>query len=284
MSEMDPRAVIAEKIVFLAEFKQNLRRWFSGAFTPEEGEELRSTISRAVHRARQIVMDTGCMKVFGISPPPMIGGPIFENIDPFADVFQHIYGVSVIPTLMDAVEEAIGVLQSLEYLEREAREGQAASPDVVDLARTLQRVLHLCSRFDRIVRQLQQRHDSRDTITIEDEYDVQDLFHALLQLDFDDVRPEEPSPSQAGKSARVDFLLKREKIVIEIKKTRKGLGAREVGDQLIIDIRRYRAHPDCHALVCFVYDPERRIGNPAGLSSDLTEYCDGLDVRVVIHP
>ena len=39
--------------------------------------------------------------------------------------------------LMDAVEEAIGVLQSPEYLEREAREGQAASPDVVDLARAL---------------------------------------------------------------------------------------------------------------------------------------------------
>ena len=281
---MDPRAVIAEKIAFLAEFKQNLRRWFSGEVTPEEGEEVRSTISRAVRRARQIVMDTGCARVFNISPPPMIGGPIIQNIDPFADVFQRIYGISVIPTLMDAIEEAIGVLQSPEYLEREAREGQAPSQDVVNLARALQRVLHLCSRFDRIVRQLQQRHDSRDTITIEDEYDVQDLFHALLQLDFDDVRPEEPSPSQAGKSARVDFLLKREKIVIEIKKTRKGLGAREVGDQLIIDIKRYRAHPDCHALVCFVYDPERRIGNPAGLSSDLTEYCDGLDVRVVIHP
>lgn len=43
---------------------------------------------------------------------------------------------------------------------------------------------------------------------LEDEYDVQDLPHALLLLYFDDVRAEEWTPSYAGKSARMDFLLK----------------------------------------------------------------------------
>ena len=56
---------------------------------------------------------------------------------------------------------------------------------------------------------------------IKDEYDVQDLLNALLRLNFDDVRPEEYTPSYAGSSTRVDFLLKKEKIVIEVKKTRK---------------------------------------------------------------
>jgi REase_DpnII-MboI len=186
--------------------------------------------------------------------------------------------------IIDSVEEAIGVLESPEYLEREARLGLAASQSIEDLARALQRVLYLCSHFAVVARQLQQRHDRRPTITINDEYDVQDLFHALLRLDFNDVRCEEPTPSSAGKSARIDFLLKREKIVVEIKKTRPSLGAREVDDQLLIDIGRYKAHPDCHALVCFVYDPEFRIGNPVELASDLTKYHDGLDVRVVVHP
>jgi len=82
----------------------------------------------------------------------------------------------------------------------------------------------------------------------------------------------------------MDFLLKNEETVIEVKKTRKGLAAREVGDQLLVDIQRYREHPNCKTLICFVYDPEGRIANPAGLENDLSGNKDGLNVTVVIHP
>lgn len=78
--------------------------------------------------------------------------------------------------------------------------------------------MNIFSRFHRVARQLRSRHNGRSTLEIEDEYDVQDLLHALLQLHFDDIRAEEWTPSYAGKSARVDFLLKKEKIVIEVKK------------------------------------------------------------------
>ena len=56
------------------------------------------------------------------------------------------------------------------------------------------------------------------------------------QLHFDDIRPEEWTPSYAGSSARMDFLLKKEQIVLEIKKTRKGLVAKEAGEQLIVEL------------------------------------------------
>jgi hypothetical protein len=80
-------------------------------------------------------------------------------------------------------------------------------------------------------------------------------------------------------------LLKREQLGIEVKMTRKSLGAKEVGDQLIIDIERYRkAHPDCRSLVCFVYDPQHLIRNPAGLADDLTGLRDGIAVKVMIAP
>jgi len=36
---------------------------------------------------------------------------------------------------------------------------------------------------------LKARHDGRSTLEITDEYDVQDLFTAMLKLHFDDVRP-----------------------------------------------------------------------------------------------
>lgn len=148
----------------------------------------------------------------------------------------------------------------------------------------LPRLERLADRFHLVVRRLRSRHNGRSTLEIEDEYDVQDLLGALLLVDFDDVRPEEWSPSRAGASSRVDFLLKREGVVVEVKKTRKGLGEKEVGDQLFVDIGRYRAHPDCRMLFCFVYDPEGRIGNPSGLESDLSRSDGNLDVRVVVAP
>lgn len=139
------------------------------------------------------------------------------------------------------------------------------------------------SKFHKVARQLRCRHNGRETLSIEDEYDVQDLLHALLQLYFDDIRAEEWTPSYAGKSARVDFLLKKEKIVIEVKKTGKGLADKELGDQLIVDVDRYKVHPDCKKLICFVYDPEGRIGNPNGIMDDLNTQHEGF-ATVIIQP
>ena len=56
---------------------------------------------------------------------------------------------------------------------------------------------NIFNRFHLIVRQLRARHDGRATLDISDEYDVQDLLHALLRQHFDDIRPEERTPSYA---------------------------------------------------------------------------------------
>jgi hypothetical protein len=145
-------------------------------------------------------------------------------------------------------------------------------------------IMILCVRFHLFARQLLSRHNNRGSVEIKDEYDVQDLMHALLTLHFDDIRPEEWAPSYAGSSSRTDFLLKQEKIVIEIKMTRKNLNQKEVADQLIIDKERYRTHQDCQTLVCFVYDPENRCQNPVALENDLSEEGDRFRVFVVVAP
>lgn len=142
----------------------------------------------------------------------------------------------------------------------------------------------ICNHFHQAVRQMRNRHDNRSTIDVNDEYDVQDLLHAFLRLHFDDVRAEEWAPSYAGSASRMDFLLKKEKVVIEVKKTRKNLGAKEVGEQLMIDIERYTAHPDCETLICFVYDPEGRVANPVGIENDLNRDTDNLKVITIITP
>lgn len=141
----------------------------------------------------------------------------------------------------------------------------------------------LLSRFNRVARQLKVRHQRRETLIIQDEYDVQDLLHALLKLYFDDVRAEEWTPSYAGKSARMDFFLKHEKTVIEVKMPRENLTDKDLGDQLIVDVERYSSHPDCKKLICFVFDPEGYIRNPDGLREDLIRKHSGF-VDVYIEP
>ena len=145
-------------------------------------------------------------------------------------------------------------------------------------------LIYLLDRFHQIVIQLRHRHANRETLDVNDEYDVQDLLHSLLRIYCDDIRPEEWTPSYAGTSSRQDFLLKNEQIIIEIKKTRKGLGNKELANELIIDIARYKEHPDCKSLVCFAYDPENRIKNPRGFENDLSGLSDGVNVVVSIRP
>ena len=142
----------------------------------------------------------------------------------------------------------------------------------------------ICDRFPIIANTLTARHDHRPTIAMTDEYDVQDLLGAILKLHFDDVRPEEWTPSSAGNASRMDFLLKPEQIVIEAKMTRKSLGQKELVTQLAEDILRYQAHHDCKTLICFVYDPTGKCTNPTALENDLTKDHGALHVIVMVRP
>jgi len=141
----------------------------------------------------------------------------------------------------------------------------------------------ICGRFHLVARQLRSRRENRPTLSVMDEYDVQDLLHALLCLHFEDIRPEEWAPSYAGRSSRMDFLLKPEQIVVETKKSRFTLTERELGSELLEDIARYEKHPDCSALFCFVYDPDGFVANPRGVESDLNR-AEPFPVRVLIRP
>ena len=143
---------------------------------------------------------------------------------------------------------------------------------------------NIFEKFHSCCKQARKRHDKRVTIDVHDEYDVQDLLHILLKLHFEDIRPEEHTPSYAGSSSRMDFLLKDIKTVIEVKKTRDNLKDKEVGEQLTLDIAKYSTHPDCNMLYCFVYDPEELITNPKGVERDLSGEKNGLNVQVFIRP
>ena len=217
-----------------------------------------------------------------------IFGEQSRHVQDFVDVRYHLMVWTTSTTDFEhqaafrrGLQKADAVLQS--FID-EIREYDIPGAVEVGVPDQLSLIERICLHFHRVYRQLQARHGGRPTIVIQDEYDVQDLLHALLRLHFDDVRPEEWTPSFAGASARVDFLLKEERIVVEVKKTRPSMNVGELGAQLLVDIARYERHPDCGTLVCFIYDADGRIGNPVGLERDLEAHSGTLRVRVIVGP
>lgn len=137
--------------------------------------------------------------------------------------------------------------------------------------------------FHRCARSILNRHKDRNTIEINDEYDVQDLLEAILRLFVEDVRPEDYVPSYAGGNSRTDFYLPKYDMYIETKMTRDGLKDKEVGEQLIVDIARYGER--CSKLICFIYDKDSILKNPYGLINDLQKLStEDLKIQVYVAP
>jgi hypothetical protein len=216
-----------------------------------------------------------------ISQLPLDQVEEFERTIASPEFFQKVdsrFYFNIAATIKLAIEE-LDEFWNEKYSQKANRGGS------VSLQNAVEKVVRILDRFHVVARQLQNRYSNRETITINDEYDVQNLLHALLKIDFDDIRPEEHTPSYASGSSRMDFLIKASSMVIETKKTRNSLTAKEVGDELAIDIARYRNHPDCKILICFVYDPEARIGNPVGLTKDVQKLSTTeLEVIVRVVP
>lgn len=134
---------------------------------------------------------------------------------------------------------------------------------------TLARVLSVLDRFALAARRLTNRRKGSEPFVIENEYDVQDLLHALLMTHFDGVQAEQATPAVAGGSSRIDFLLPAERLGIEVKMPRNPSHARDLVDELLIDIARYQSHDKCHLLQFFVYDPKSMILDPGLIKLDL---------------
>jgi len=145
----------------------------------------------------------------------------------------------------------------------------AAQPSPSKPARVEELLEIIIRGLRRAMHPLTHRRKGTQPLSFGSEYDVQDLLHALLRPWVSDIRPEEFTPSYAGSSTRMDFLLPAHKLVIETKIVRDRAHAKRVGDELIVDIDHYRRHPSCQSLWCVIYDPDQLITNADGLKTDL---------------
>ena len=172
-----------------------------------------------------------------------------------ADGLRYFQGGRVLPSGKQSVEPAASHADVA---------GESLKPTSIE---ELLRVL--INGLPRAMHPLTHRRRGAQSLSFSSEYDIQDLLHALLRPWVSDIRPEEFTPSYAGSSTRMDFLLPAYSLVIETKLVRDRAHGRRIGDELIVDIDHYRAHPGCHSLWCVIYDPNHYIQNAGGLAGDL---------------
>ena len=146
----------------------------------------------------------------------------------------YIHYEAIAYSALGNARDANRLWKSARQLLRQMQTHEMASTSATSSNRdTLVTVFTICERFHMVAKQLESRREGRTTLTIQDEYNVQDLLHALLKLHFEDVQPEENILSFAGRTARMDFLLNSEQIVVETKMTRSNLKDKEIGGTVL---------------------------------------------------
>ena len=137
----------------------------------------------------------------------------------------------------------------------------AAPAERLVRASVLDLVLAIIDGFTASAYVLANRYAKRPPFVITDEYDVQDLFRALVLPHLPDCEPEDPAPKHAGKSSRLDFVSKRAQMGFEMKFVRSERHAGEVRGEILLDEATYHAHPHVHEVVALIYDPNRYISD-----------------------
>jgi hypothetical protein len=147
----------------------------------------------------------------------------------------------------------------------------------------VKQVQFICDRFHAFAASLRTRDRNREPLMVEDEYDVQYLMNALLNMHFGDVRPEDQNERRASSSSRSDFFINHKGIIIETKNVTNDLLDKRVNEQLVLAIDRYKAKKSATHVICFVYDPNHLLEQPASLR-DLNGPHAHLHVKVIVRP
>jgi predicted nucleotide-binding protein len=104
----------AQAIKKLEDFKILLNTYRKLDYNSPHLQLVRTEINKAKPFVQNLIYNAGTNKRFDITPPPAVGGFIMRNLNPLDNIFDPPYGISLISTIIDTVEETIGVIDSRE--------------------------------------------------------------------------------------------------------------------------------------------------------------------------
>ncbi|HME54461.1 MAG TPA: hypothetical protein VKM55_19775 [Candidatus Lokiarchaeia archaeon] len=201
---------------------------------------------------------------------------------------ERLSRFSTAEKIIAQIEKAIAILDNeiqTFSTPMKSDKNEVVENEINDRQEAIDKCLLICERFHLAALQLRERRKGKPPLLIENEFDVQYLFRAMMKIFFDDLRHEEPTPSHAGSYALMDFLLKEERISVEAKMASELYKDNKIGNDLLLDIARYKKHQDCMVLICLIYDPNDCISNPSALENDLNnESDDTLQVIAKVVP
>jgi len=73
---------------------------------------LRAQISKGIPFVEKVVKKARTGKLVTIAPPAGIGGYQISNMNPFTLIFEAPYGMNLIQTILDIIDQTIGVIES----------------------------------------------------------------------------------------------------------------------------------------------------------------------------
>src|SRR5215467_14228294 len=75
--------------------------------------KLREWLNQNVHRVRNETIEANTHLILTVSPPPAIAGSApTMRIDPFNHMFEDVYFMSMVPSIVDMLDKTIGVLRN----------------------------------------------------------------------------------------------------------------------------------------------------------------------------
>lgn len=137
----------------------------------------------------------------------------------------------------------------------------------------IEAVMRVIDQFPAATHALRQRQRSRPPFVINDEYDAQDLFHALALGVLPDLVPEDPASKVAGKGSRLDFTSRSARLGVELKYLRSAADLERVRQEILVDESTYQMHPHVETVAVLVHDPLRHVApdQQAAFEADLSQ-------------
>lgn len=102
----------AEKIRRLEAFKADVLIYENEHLPGGPRQVLRSKINQEKTWVRRQVIEAGCFHTLTLGPPPAVGGLIMRDLDPFGMIFERPYLRSMVPDVIDMIDQTIGMLKA----------------------------------------------------------------------------------------------------------------------------------------------------------------------------
>jgi hypothetical protein len=239
---MEPPAAYDARVELLTSYRLAILRWFDGKYEPEGMEQLRSFINRNTRAAETAVKQAGCFGLMTMGPPPAVGGLIVQNMNPFEGVFQDFWGRSVIPTVSDMCDQAIGVY---EHLSKGTGLVSLPTTETVDVVSAIERSLRPTFRAG----------------PPKSEKEVQKEVETILNALGLSFNREQDSAPVGPRAFKPDFVLPDLDLAVEVKLASPSHGESVVQEELTSDIAAYRTRWRHVAFIIYdlgvIADPDR---------------------------